>query len=127
MLSVVANEYQNVERNIKFLPSPLRPTTTGGSPTAAVYRTIFYFARLKPRLLFAVGACARALQLTTVLQLVFDPSIGVGAGLNLLALATASRWPAPLLLGWAASKPVWWLLGASPPPKVQVPISIDLF
>ena len=128
VLSVVANEYKVAADHtlVRFLPSPLRPYTSQGNPTAAVYRTLFYFAKLKPRLLFAVGACLRALQQTTVIHMVFDPSVGVGAGLNLLALATASRWPSALLLGWAASKPFWTLLGASPPdPKVQVPIHIN--
>ena len=90
-----------------------------------MYRTLFYFARLKPRLLFVVGACCRALQQTTVLRLVFDPSVGVGAGLNLLALATASRWPSALTLGWCASQPFWRMLGASPPKGVDsVPVSM---
>merc|ERR1712087_883526 len=62
-------------------------------PAATVYRTLFYFARLKPRLLFSIGAALRALQLSTALRFVFDPSTGVGAGLNLISLCAASRWP----------------------------------
>ena len=117
MLSVLANDYKSIL------------STTGSekshNPTAAaVYRTLFYFARLKPRLLFVVGGCLRALQQTTVLQLVFDPYAGVGAGLNLLAWFVSSRWPSPLVLGWSVSKPFWRLLRAAPPPSVHVPISV---
>ena len=132
VISVIANEYRSVDfpsgkmsMRGRFLPSPLRTHSSDQSPTAAVYRTLFYFARLKPRLLFVVGACLRALQQTTVIQLVFDPTIGVGAGLNLLALATDSRWPSALLLGWTCSKPYWLCLRAAPPAQVQVPISIN--
>ena len=54
VLSVIANEYKNVDS--KFLPSPLRAEPLSTHRTASVYRTLFYFAKLKPRLLFAVGA-----------------------------------------------------------------------
>lgn len=149
----MANEYQSVESGMKFLPTPLRDRSATNR-IAAAYKAVFYFARLKPRLLFVVGACLRALQQTTVLQLVFDPSVGVGvrgrasklcttprptvaplsprashaqqAGLNILALMTSSRWPSPLLLGWATSKPFWVLLRAAPPSRTSIPISIHL-
>ena len=100
-LSVLANKYTGV-RNFRPL-NVLHGSAwqAQSSLTAGVYKTLFYFARLKPRLLFAIGACARALQQTTVLQLVFDPSVGVGAGLNILALLTGSQWPAALVLGCA--------------------------
>ena len=62
---------------------------------------------------------------TTVISLVFDPSAGVGFGLNMLALAVSSQWPAPLVLGWAVCKPVWVMLGAQPPQRdVRVPITL---
>ena len=80
------------------------------------WSSIFYFARLRPRLLFVIGSALRALQTTTVLQYVFDPTAGVGFGLNVLALLTSSRWPATFLLGWASSSGLWRLLGAKPPP-----------
>lgn len=126
LLSVFANEYTGV-RNFRplTLMFPGGVHGSGGDLPKQVYRTLFYFARLKPRLLFAIGACARALQMTTVLNLVFDPKIGVGAGLNMLALATGSQWPAALVLGWAMSKPVWRLLGAEPPfANVRFPINV---
>jgi len=118
VISVCANEYRSIV--------PLLGTRSSDSRNlAAVYRTLFYFARLKPRLLFVVGSALRALQQTTPLKSVFDPAVGVGAGLNVMALATASRWPSALLLGWASSKPFWQLLRAAPPAKVQVPIRIS--
>ena len=91
-----------------------------------IARQLFYFARLRPRILFTVGACLRALQLTTPLHHVFDPGVGTGAGLNLLALFVGSRWPAPLLLGWAGSRRPWVLLGAEKPPPARLPITVRL-
>ena len=123
-LSVIHNEYHSVVPVLKrdTAAAPFR----GGGVAPPIYRTLFYFARLKPRLLFVVGACLRALQQTTVLNLVFDPGVGVGAGLNLLALSTSSRWPASFTLGWALSKPGWRLLRAEPPSVRSVPISMRL-
>ena len=93
--------------------------------TAAVYRTVFYFARLKPRLLFVIGGLLRALQQCTVFQFVLEPSVGVGAGINLLCLFAGSRWPANVVLGWAISKPFWRALRAEPPPGIaHVPINV---
>jgi len=89
-----------------------------------VYRKLFYFARLRPRILFAIGACLRAFQMTTPVAHVFDPGVGCGAGLNALAFFVGSRWPAPAVLGWAASKGAWRLLGAKPPPITRIPIAV---
>ena len=80
---------------------------------AKTYETLFFFAKLKPRVSFAIGAVFRALQLTTAFQYVFDPSIGVGFGLNLLALWAKSRWPATIVLGWTVTKPFWKILGGN--------------
>lgn len=41
-----------------------------------VYSTLFFFARLRPRLLFSVGSLMRALQLCTPLQRVINPGVG---------------------------------------------------
>lgn len=90
------------------------------------YETLFFFARLRPRVSFAIGAALRALQLTTAFQHVFDPSVGVGFGLNLLCLYAKSRWPSTIVLGWALTKPFWKVLGASPPTGLPVPIRISL-
>lgn len=128
-LAIIANNYVS-KRVITPLTLPPAATSTAarGATGAAValYGTLFSWVRLQPRLLFAIGAALRALQQTTVLQLVFDPSAGVGAGLNLLCLLTAARWPATLILGWAASKPAWRFLGARPPASVHVPISVTV-
>ena len=105
-------------------PWPLCPPLDRKAPL--VYRSLFYFARLRPRILFTMGACLRALQLTTPVQHVFDPGAGVGAGLNLLALFVGSRWPAPLVLGWAATRRPWRLLGAETPDAARVPITVKL-
>jgi hypothetical protein len=119
VISTCANRYTGVW---------LRRRSQGSSAPAVdqIYRKLFYFARLKPRLLYVIGACLRALQQCTVLHFVFDPSIGVGAGLNLLARMCCSQWPAPLVLGWASSKRLWLALGAQPPlhqPRAM-PISV---
>ena len=123
-LSACANEYTGV-----FFLRRKQSTVTGPTAVNQLYKSLFYFARLKPRLLAVIGACLRALQTSTVIELVFDPSIGVGAGLNLLALAVASQWPSPLVFGWAVSKPLWRMLRAEKPEKgrhARVPIGIAL-
>eukprot|EP00747_Dinoflagellata_sp_TGD_P220101 gnl/TRDRNA2_/TRDRNA2_92111_c0_seq2.p1 gnl/TRDRNA2_/TRDRNA2_92111_c0~~gnl/TRDRNA2_/TRDRNA2_92111_c0_seq2.p1 ORF type:complete len:349 (-),score=34.60 gnl/TRDRNA2_/TRDRNA2_92111_c0_seq2:83-1129(-) len=124
-LSVCFNRYTGVcfyrplVEHRKKHPPPTIPSQ--------VYSLFFYFARLRPRLLFAIGACLRGLQQTTLLQLLFDPRVGVGLGCNLLALMTGSSWPAPFVLGWALSQPVWAILHAEPPPrKINVPVQIGL-
>ena len=123
-LSVIGNEYTSV----LWLRRSKTPVQ-GATAVNQIYRSLFYFAKLKPRLLFVIGACVRALALTTVIELVFDPPIGVGAGLNLLALGVAAQWPAPLVLGWAVSKPLWRMLRAEKPEKgkrVRVPVGLAL-
>ncbi len=121
LLCVVANEYRQG-------PPVAMSGQRAHHPTAAVYRTLFYFARLRPRLLFVVGACLRAFQMTVAgLSMVFDPSAGVGAGVNMLSRLANSRWPAPLLLGWSASKPFWELLGAQTPQgNTGVPVHLSI-
>ena len=91
-----------------------------------VYSTIFYFAQLRPRLQYAVGALLRALQLCTPLQNVIDPSIGVGAGINFCAIFANVRWIKPLILGWATTKSIWLWLGASKPKGAHVPITLTI-
>ena len=91
--------------------------------TAIYLPQLFYFARLKPRLLFVIGGMLRGLQLTTPIRFAFDPPAGCGAGLNLLCLFAGSRWPAAGVLGFALCKPFWRILGAQTP-SLQVPISV---
>ena len=76
VLALLANDYVALRLRV---PGCVPQANRGAPPTAAVYRTLFYFARLKPRLLFCIGAAIRGLQLTTILQFVFDPVAGVGA------------------------------------------------
>eukprot|EP00980_Cylindrotheca_fusiformis_P011807 scaffold2816_cov121-Cylindrotheca_fusiformis.AAC.23 len=91
-----------------------------------VYSKLFVFARLRPRLLFSVGALLRALQLCTPLCRVIDPSIGVGAGINLCALLAGSRWVKPVVLGWATTKWAWVWLGARQLERAFVPITLSI-
>lgn len=92
----------------------------------AMYSRLFYFARLRPRLLYSVGALLRALQLCTPLLHVLDPSAGVGAGINVCALIAGSRWVKPLVLGWATTKAAWTWLGAQKVKQGHVPITLTL-
>lgn len=127
LLSVLINQYTGI-RNFRPVMVVHSAQENKDPLPKQIYRQIFYFARLRPRLLFAIGACARGLQQTTVLQLVFDPRLGVGFGLNMLALITNAQWPAPLVLGWACSKSSWRYLHAEPPVPTQdinFPIQIN--
>lgn len=118
-LAVVFNDYTKMLR-------PFRPLKTQQHALARTYGTLFFFARLKPRVAFAIGAMLRALQLSTALRYVFDPAVGVGLGLDLLSLFARSRWPATIVLGWSITAPAWKILGACPPSSLPVPISISM-
>ncbi|KAL1521233.1 hypothetical protein AB1Y20_020905 [Prymnesium parvum] len=121
-LAVLHNDYL---RGVPvLLPRPASPKPP--SSLARTYGTLFYFARLKPRVAFTIGAMLRGLQLTTAIQFVFDPVAGVGAGLNLMCLFAGSRWPAAVVLGWAATKQWWQFLGAYSPSSVPFPIRLSL-
>jgi hypothetical protein len=120
-LAVFFNDYSQM---CDFIPHI--QTAKNVNVLSRTYETLFFFARLRPRVSFAIGAAFRALQLTTAFQYIFDPSVGVGFGLNLLCLYAKSRWPATIVLGWALSKPVWKVLGACPPTGLPVPIRISL-
>lgn len=80
----------------------------------SMYKKLFYFAKLRPRLLFSVGSSLRALQLCTPLKNLIDPSIGVGAGINILAILCENRWMHPIILGWVCTKRFWVWMGAKP-------------
>lgn len=96
------------------------------NPKSSVYSKLFVFARLRPRLLFSIGALLRALQLCTPFRKVIDPSIGVGAGVNLCALLAGSRWVKPVILGWATTKCAWVWLGARQLDRAFVPITLSI-
>lgn len=81
---------------------------------------------VKPRLMYVVGALLRALQLSTPLQMVIDPSIGVGAGINLCAMLARSQWLKALVLGWATTKCFWKWMGATNVNTTSVPITLSI-
>ena len=81
---------------------------------------------IQPRVGFALGALLRGLQLTTALQDAFDPTAGVGFGLNVIGWLAQSQWPAVVVLGWSATKIVWKLLGATPPKESALPVVISM-
>lgn len=81
---------------------------------------------VRPRLMYVVGALLRALQLSTPLHMIIDPSIGVGAGINLCALLARSRWLKSLVLGWATTKCFWKWMGATNVNQTSVPITLSI-
>jgi hypothetical protein len=120
--SLFLNEYSGI---YKWLYA----STTITEKTALVpsmYSKLFYFARLRPRLLYAIGALVRALQLCTPFRKVLDPSIGVGAGVNLCALLAGSRWVKPFVLGWTTTKWLWTWLGARQVDRAFLPITLSI-
>merc|ERR1711933_569315 len=70
-LSVMENDYTGIRR-FRPLLEWRRKNPVRAMPHS-VYTSLFYFARLKPRLLFTIGACLRALQQTTLLQYLLIP------------------------------------------------------
>ena len=117
--SVVRNQYTD------FLGAmTARPSQRNVVPS--VYSKLFYFARLRPRLVYSVGALLRALQLCTPLGRILDPSIGVGAGINLCAILASSQWVKPLILGWTTTKYAWKWLGAKRVERAYLPISLSI-
>jgi len=91
-----------------------------------VYSKLFYFARMRPRLLYSIGALVRALSLCTPLKYLVDPSVGVGAGIHLFAYLAGARWVKPLILGWATTKWFWCWLGARPVDRAYIPITLSI-
>ena len=136
-LFVITNRYQGwfqplaesgpqakkIRRRKELSPKPTTQPKPLEGFTAIYLPQIFYFARLKPRLIFVIGGMLRGLQLTTPIRFAFDPPAGCGAGLNLLCLLAGSRWPAAGVLGFALCKPFWCILGAETP-HLQLPISV---
>ena len=130
MLAVVLNDYR----------TPLTDTFAGRSSTSGagtgassgdnflggIYSRVFYFARLRPRLLFSVGALLRALQLCTPLQTIIDPSAGVGVGVNICARLAGSRWVQPVVVGWACTRHFWEVLGAERVEGAHLPITVSI-
>ncbi|KAG7367673.1 hypothetical protein IV203_030344 [Nitzschia inconspicua] len=121
--SLFLNEYSGL---YGFLYSSSSALAERMSLVPSVYSKLFYFARLRPRLLYAIGALVRALQLCTPLRKVIDPCIGVGAGVNLCALLAGSRWVQPFVLGWATTKWLWTWLGACQVERAFLPITLSI-
>lgn len=117
--SVVRNQYTDIIGTVTS-----RPVEWHMVPS--VYSKLFYFARLRPRLVYSVGALLRALQLCTPMGRILDPSIGVGAGINLCAILASSRWVKPLILGWTTTKYVWKWLGAKRVERAYLPITLSI-
>lgn len=89
MLAALSNDYSS------RVQVPGSKTQKPEGIVSGVYRTLFYFARLKPRLMFSVGAALRALQMTTALQVrrphahpALDPSVRLECRPHLVALPT---------------------------------------
>jgi hypothetical protein len=123
VLCVFLNEYSSI---LTFGMS--RSTIRGNNNMVpmVLYSKLFYFAQLSPRLLYSVGALLRALQLCTPFRCILDPTIGVGAGINLCAIFVGSLWVKPLVLGWATTKWAWTWLGARQVEKAYVPITVSI-
>ncbi len=122
-----ADAIQSIFRNqYTDLMGAMARRNTENAMVPVVYSRLFYFARMRPRLLYAVGALLRALQLCTPLGRILDPSIGVGAGINLCAIVASSRWIKPLILGWATTKYAWKWLGAQRVQRAYLPITLSI-
>lgn len=127
MQCLIHNDYHGFF--LQIMTPPIMKQQKSSAPSAALqwYSKLFYFARLRPRLLYAVGALLRALQICTPLGRIIDPSIGVGAGINLCAMCAGSRWVKPLIFGWATTKLFWTWLGADRPSgRAYVPITLSI-
>jgi len=122
IVHVVANDYTARMQMLGLSVPLLLPDRRANTLTAQAYNMLFYFARLKPRVLFTIGSLLRALQMTTPIQYVFDPEVGIGTGCNLLCLFAGGRWPSVIVLGWAVSKHFWAALGSRPPPPRAIPV-----
>lgn len=119
-LAVLYNDYDahRIDTNRMFRQlSPTSPT----QPSTALPKWLFSVG-MRPRVMFTIGTVLRALQLTTPLKWVFDPSSGIAAGINLLCLWSGSKWPATIILGWVASPPFWRALGTDGPTAQPIPI-----
>lgn len=122
VVSVILNEY------FDFLfpgASIVMPNEKQGV-VREVYSKLFYFARMRPRLLYSIGALGRAFSLCTPFRYLLDPTVGVGAGIHIFAFLAGSRWVKPLILGWATTKAFWTWLGARPVDGAYLPITLSI-
>jgi len=121
VVSVILNEYSDIS-----FPGAIITSKDKSGVVREVYSKLFYFARMRPRLLYSIGALVRALSLCTPLRHLIDPTVGVGFGINFFAFLTGSRWVKPLILGWATTKAFWTWLGARPAGRAYVPITLSI-
>ena len=77
------------------------------------------FVVFNPREIFALGAFARALQICTPIQFVFDPSVGTAALIvyGALNIMRRGKWFAYFVIGWTTTPRLWKLFGASCKPR----------
>jgi len=125
ILSVFRNQYCSPLKFVDAFLSELSQNNKQGVVQKA-YEKLFYFARLRPRLLYSVGALVRALSLCTPLHHIIDPTVGVGAGIHLFAFLSGARWVKPVVLGWATTKYFWTTLGAKSVEKAYIPITLSI-
>jgi hypothetical protein len=77
------------------------------------------FRLFPPRALFMYGSLLRGLQTTSKLETVFQPSIGVGAVVNIGSILANETWMVPIVAGWFISGEVWRIVGATVPNDSQ--------
>lgn len=70
---------------------------------------------INKRKLVVLGACARALQICTSIEYIFNPSVGVCAMLNVGAVWSNFRWVRNFINGWTLSAEMWRIVGAKKP------------
>jgi len=87
VLSVILNEYSDLSLPGASIVLPMEKQGV----VREVYSKLFYFARMRPRLLYSVGALVRAFSLCTPLRYLLDPTVGVGAGINFFSFLAGSR------------------------------------
>ena len=77
------------------------------------------FVIFNPREIFALGAFARALQICTPIQFIFDPSVGTAALIvyGALNIMRRGKWFAYFVIGWTSTPRLWKLFGASYKPR----------
>jgi hypothetical protein len=61
------------------------------------------------------GSLLRGLQTTSKLERVFQPSIGVGAVVNIGSILAKETWMVPIVAGWFISGEIWRVVGAIVP------------
>ena len=77
-----------------------------------------------PRITFLAGLMLRSLQMATVIQKIFDPTLGYAAGATIAARFSSREWLPCILLGWGAGGLYWSLFSVRPPGTVRQPIRL---